>query len=430
MVAKLTPTEGHTGTMSWLLLVLGAVSLAFVVNAFVPVRRNVWLFLPSFMASWLAIELAWLNLVVDVVLTALLIWAGALDRWPGWVGLVLSVVSWILLLVTIVWSRATSRAADAVLAEVGVVDDPGPRHGVTRTRNVPFARVGGRVLKLDVFAPSDAGAGRGTAPGPAADPRRGLGHRRQARAGHPAAEGRRRDGWVGFNANYRLSPAATWPDHLIDIKRALAFIREHADEYGVDPDFVAVTGGSAGGHLATMVALTQNEARYQPGFEDADTSVQACVPFYGVYDFTNRAGTMPPQFRDWFLQPLVMKAFYDDEPERFRDASPLDNLRPDVPPFLVVHGDNDTLAPVADARAFVAALREVSSSSVHFLELRGAQHAFDVFTSVRTRRVVRAVERFLGVQWRAHLHREPGVRPDPTRTPGPAVDDLHPSSAE
>jgi hypothetical protein len=149
--------------MSWLLLLLGVVSLAFVVNAFVPVRRNVWLFLPSFMASWLAIELAWLNLVIDLVLTALLVWGGALDRWPGWVGLVLSVVSWLLLVVTIVWSRGTSRAADVVLAEVGVVDDPGPRHKVSRTRNVPFARVGGRVLKLDVFAPADpapAGVGR------------------------------------------------------------------------------------------------------------------------------------------------------------------------------------------------------------------------------------------------------------------------------
>jgi acetyl esterase/lipase len=309
-----------------------------------------------------------------------------------------------------------------------VIDDPGPRHKVSRTRNVTYGRVGGRTLRLDVFAPSDApadGARR-----PALLQVHGgawiIGDKREQ--GIPLLKALARDGWVGFNANYRLSPAATWPDHLIDLKRALAFIREHADEYGVDPDFVAVTGGSAGGHLATMLALTEGEARYQPGFEDADTSVQACVPFYGVYDFTNRDGTMPPQFRDWFLQPLIMKAFYDEEPERFRDASPLDNLRPDVPPFLVVHGDNDTLAPVADARTFVAALREVSTSSVHYLELRGAQHAFDVFTSVRTRRVVRAVERFLGVQWRARLRATPGDRTDPTSTPGPVSDDLDPSS--
>lgn len=414
--------------MSWLLLVLGVLSSAFVANAFVPVRRNVWLFLPSFMASWLAIELAWLNLVVDLVLTGLLVWAGALDNWPGWVGLVLSVLSWVLLAITIVWSRGTSQAAEAVLAEVGVIDDPGPRHRVSRTRNVPYARLGGRVLKLDVFAPTDRPVDGNRRPA-LLQVHGGawiIGDKREQ--GIPLLKSLAADGWVGFNANYRLSPAATWPDHLIDIKRALAFIREHAEEYGVDPEFVAVTGGSAGGHIATMVALTQNDPRYQPGFEGADTNVQACVPFYGVYDLTNRAGTMPPQFRDWFLQPLIMKAFYDDEPERFRDASPLDNLRPDVPPFFVVHGDHDTLAPVADARTFVAELREVSTSPVHYLELHGAQHAFDVFTSVRTRRVVRAVERFLGVEWRAHLRAVPQDRVDPTTTPLPSADDLDPSA--
>ena len=222
--------------------------------------------------------------------------------------------------------------------------------------------------------------------------------------GIPLLKALARRGWVGFNANYRLSPAATWPDHLVDLKRALTFIRTHADDYGVDPGFVVVTGGSAGGHLAAMLALTGDDPRYQPGFEEADTTVQACVPFYAVYDLTNRNDTMPSQFRDWFLQPLVMKAFYDDEPERFRSASPIDNVRPDAPPFLVIHGDHDTLAPVADARAFVAALRKVSKESVHYVELRGAQHAFDVFASMRTRRVVRAVEHFLGARWQRHLH--------------------------
>ena len=155
---------------------------------------------------------------------------------------------------------------------------------------------------------------------------------------------------MGFNANYRLSPGATFPDHLVDLKAALAWIREHADEYGVDPDFVVVTGGSAGGHLTALMALTANDPRYQPGFEQADTSVQAAVPFYGVYDFTNRNETMPPEFRDWIVQPLVIKAFFDDEPERFAAASPMDQVQPDAPPFLIVHGDKDTLAPVVDAR--------------------------------------------------------------------------------
>lgn len=408
--------------MSWLLLVLGAWSLFFVVNAFVPVRRNVWLFLPSFFGSWLAIELAWLNILLGVGLTALLVSLGALDHWAGWLGLVLAVLSWLALLVTIVWSRGAARSASEVLADLGE-PDPVARGRWARTRNVTFARVAGRTLKLDVYAPS--GPAEGGARRPAVLQVHGgawvIGDKREQ--GIPLLKELARHGWVGFNANYRLSPAATWPDHLVDIKRALVFIREHADTYGVDPDFVVVTGGSAGGHLAAMMALTQGDPRYQPGFEDADTRVQACVPFYGVYDFTNRAGTMPTQFRDWILQPLVMKAFFDDEPEKFSAASPMDNLRADLPPFFVVHGDHDTLAPVQDARAFVEALRAISTSSVHYLELRGAQHAFDVFTSVRTRRVVAAVDRFLGVVWRDHRGLPHGAEVvDPVVEADPTVD--------
>ena len=388
--------------MSWVLLGLGIVTFAFVLNAFLPARRNIWLFLPSFVAAWFAIELAWAVLLVDLVATALLVWAGALDAWPGWIGLAVSAASWLALLVTMVWSRSASAAAEIVLAEIGATTTDRPPGKIVRTRNVPYARVAGRTLKLDVYAPArerDPELRR-----PALLQVHGgawvIGDKREQ--GIPLLKVAARHGWVGFNANYRLSPAATWPDHLVDLKRALAWVRDHADDYGIDPGFVAVTGGSAGGHLATMLALTQCDPAYQPGFEGADTTVQACVPFYGVYDFTNRAGTMAPQFRDWFLQPLIMKAFYDEEPERFAAASPLDNLRSDAPPFLVVHGDHDTLAPVADARAFVAALRDVSDEPVLYLELRGAQHAFDVFTSVRTRRVVRAVERFLAAQWRRH----------------------------
>ncbi len=121
------------------------------------------------------------------------------------------------------------------------------------------------------------------------------------------------------------------------------------------------------------------------------------MPFYGVYDFTNRNGTMPDQFLPWIIEPIVMKRYFDDEPEAFAKASPLDNVHAGVPPFFVIHGDNDTLAPVQDAREFVERLGDTSDAPVFYLELHGAQHAFDVFSSVRTRRVIRAVYRFLAV---------------------------------
>ncbi len=77
-----------------------------------------------------------------------------------------------------------------------------------------------------------------------------------------------RRGWVTVTINYRLSPRATWPDHLVDCKRALAWVREHIAEYGGDPGFIAVSGGSAGGHLCAMVALTPGDPAFQPGFEE------------------------------------------------------------------------------------------------------------------------------------------------------------------
>ena len=100
-----------------------------------------------------------------------------------------------------------------------------------------------------------------------------------------------RRGWVTVTINYRLSPKATWPDHIVDCKRAVAWVREHIAEYGGDPGFIAVSGGSAGGHLSALVALTPGDPAFQPGFEEADASVDACVPFYGVYDMTAGRGT-------------------------------------------------------------------------------------------------------------------------------------------
>ena len=174
-----------------------------------------------------------------------------------------------------------------------------------------------------------------------------------------------------------MSPRATWPDHLVDCKRALAWIRDNIAQYGGDPDFVVVTGGSAGGHLTALMGLTANDPEFQPGFERVDTSVRAMIPFYGVFDWT---GTV---LRNAGLQALlerrVVKRKLAEAPDVFRNASPLFRVRADAPPALVVHGDLDTLAPVEQARAFVSALRATSREPVVYVELRGAHHAFEVF---------------------------------------------------
>ena len=103
-----------------------------------------------------------------------------------------------------------------------------------------------------------------------------------------------------------------------------------------------------------------------------------------------------------------MKRFFDTEREAFEKASPMDRVHADAPPFLVIHGDLDTLAPVEDCRHFVEQLRAVSASPVVYAEMKGAQHAFEIFPSYRTARVIEGVERFLTTLWHHDTQRRGG----------------------
>lgn len=201
-------------------------------------------------------------------------------------------------------------------------------------------------------------------------------------------------GWVCVAINYRLSPRSTWPDHLIDVKRALAWTKEHIAEYGGDPDWIAITGGSAGGHLSALAAVTANDPQFQPGFESADTSVRAAVPFYGVYDFTAADTSMHPLMVP-SLAKYVFKLSRTETANAFRAASPISYVSPEAPPFFVLHGRNDSLIPVEQARVFSSRLREVSRNPVVYAELPFAQHAFDIFGSARAAHAAVAVEQFL-----------------------------------
>jgi acetyl esterase/lipase len=202
-------------------------------------------------------------------------------------------------------------------------------------------------------------------------------------------------GWVCVSIDYRVSPRHTWPDHIVDVKRALAWIRANIAEYGGDPDFIAITGGSAGGHLAALAALTPDDPQYQPGFEDVDTSVVAAVPIYGRYDWFTTKGSGRKEFIA-FLQKFVVKKRFGDNRQVYVDASPIKRLRPDAPPFFILHGKDDSIIPVPEGREFADAIRDASTSVVAYAEIPHAQHAFDFYYgSPRARYTAQAVEQFL-----------------------------------
>lgn len=207
-------------------------------------------------------------------------------------------------------------------------------------------------------------------------------------------------GWICVAVNYRLAPKYPFPTQIIDVKRAISWVRDNIASYGGDPDYLVLTGGSAGGHLAALAALTPGE--FQPGFEDADTRVAGCVPFYGVYDWSGDDGdAFTIGLRDKFLAGRVYLPDPEQHLEEYREASPIHHVNADAPDFFVIHGENDTLVSVRQARSFVARLREISRASVTYAELPGTQHAFEVFGSIRSHTAIKAVQRWL--EWH-HAH--------------------------
>ena len=403
---------------SWILLALASVGLLMTVTALMRADRLGFGNMFWFLSGWLTSELAVFHVMFSaVVLVVLARETDALQAFPGQLALALVLVSWAGLLLAQWRALPTGGLLEQAL-QAGLGSDyrqqiPVPRRAVLRDavplrelaapfalrgpgvewiRNLPYADGHERHV-LDVYRPAGGCTGA-----PVLLQIHGggwmLGNKHEQ--GLPLVYHLAALGWVVVTPNYRLSPQARFPDHLVDCKRALAWVRRNIVSYGGDPHFVAVTGGSAGGHLTALVALTANDPRLQPGFEEVDTSVAAAVPFYGVYDFTDRHGLKGSgdAMVRW-LEQTVMPCSPQQDPALWDLASPIALVRRDAPPFFLLHGTHDSLASVAEARHFAERLRSVSAQPVVYAELPGAQHAWDVFRSVRAMESVHAVTRFL-----------------------------------
>lgn len=402
-----------------------AAQLALTANAVRPARGRASS-VPAFAAGWLTAELAPHLLATTVADTAVqLARPGRTDR----VGLGLAAASVAGLAYLIGSAQRAKDEVEQALAEALGPDYPSTLSAspededltlpwrsivmpflmrnarVRRTRDIAYAPGGKRYL-LDIYSPREPGENR-----PVLLQIHGgawvIGAKDQQ--GIPLMLHMAQRGWVCVAINYPLSPRAKWPAHVVAAKRALAWVRENIADYGGDPSFVATTGGSAGGHLAALLALTPNDPEWQPGFADADTTVQACVPHYGAYDFAAQTGSKAAKVMQ---RALLERYVVCQDPKECRDvyvrASPLSRITEDAPPFFVIHGKHDSLIPVADAREFVDRLAATSRQPVAYAEISGAQHAFDVFPSIRSAHVVRGVRRFL--EWAYARAQDPLTR--------------------
>jgi acetyl esterase/lipase len=386
--------------------------LANAANGVQPLARKGYVTIPVFFLGWPTSELAPLYLVVSVLDTARRAWRGHFHGPRGLIALLINGVTWALLILIQRRNIKSEPYFEAGLRETlgpdyaSVADTSQPaakarrRSGVFRTgwsrrRYVqkPVRYGPHRANTADVWRRADLPRD-GRAPVVLQVPGGAwaIGMRRPQ--AYPMLSHLAERGWVCVSIGYRVSPRHTWPAHIVDVKRALAWIKEHITEYGGDPDFVVITGGSAGGHLAALTALTPNDPQYQPDFPDADTSVKAAVPVYGRYDWFGREGSGRPEFIA-FLQRFVMKKPFGRHRQEYLDASPITRLRADAPPFFILHGQDDSIIPVREAREFVDALRKVSTAPVAYAEIPHAQHAFDFYGSPRGHYTAEAIERFL-----------------------------------
>ncbi len=393
----------------WIFLGVATLGLLFSASAWLPARRLGAFVMVYMMSGWLTGELALQHLAWQALATLGFAVAGAFESAPGVAGLALTFVSWGLLLASHLRGVHAGHEVRGALTPLSLAaeSDVSPLHGLRRPfrmrregveklRDIPYGEVlpgdKGRRNLLDVVRPTTPGERR-----PVLLQIHGgawvIGDKREQ--GQPLMSHLASRGWVCFAINYRLSPRATFPDHIVDVKRAIRWIREHAAEYGADPDFICVTGGSAGGHLTALAAVSANDPRFQPGFESVDTRLAAAVPFYGVYDFLDRFGIRGSQKMEPFLAKQVLKCTPEENRELWEAASPISHVSPEAPPFLLVHGTHDSLVWLDEMRAFARALGEKSRQPVLTLELAGGQHAFDTFHSPRSAHAVRAVTAFL-----------------------------------
>ncbi|QPV65107.1 alpha/beta hydrolase [Halosimplex litoreum] len=174
------------------------------------------------------------------------------------------------------------------------------------------------------------------------------------------------------------TPRGHFPDHFVDVKAAIRWLRAHAGEYGYDTDKIAAWGSSAGGHLALLAGVVDDVTDLGDAFADEveqtvapeeSGAVQAVVSWYGAADFTLVEDDVEG------LIPLLMGGPQSEIPERWAQASPVTHVTPESPPTLLMHGREDEVVAVEHSHRFFDALEEAGVNAI-FYELHDLNHVW------------------------------------------------------
>ena len=276
------------------------------------------------------------------------------------------------LIAMVMLGTPSARAAQVIVHEYAIV----------------YGHGGDRELKLDLARPEGKG------PFPAIVFIHGggwSGGNRQAY--HEAVQDAALRGYVAVTVSYRLTEPDSegkakfpFPAQVHDVKCAVRWLRAHAAKYGVDPKRIGATGGSAGGHLALMLGASEKVAELEGdgGHADQSSRVQAVVNYYGPTDMTGlyAAGEALPPIVGPFLGGGP-----NEVGDRYRAASPVTYVSRKTPPILTLHGTEDRVVPIAQARLLDKRMKKVGA--LHTLvPLEGQGHGFQGDARARARQLM------------------------------------------
>ncbi len=229
-------------------------------------------------------------------------------------------------------------------AALQAANKPSPLPGLKS--DIEFAKVGDVSLTLDAYVPEGSG------PFATCILVHGGGFTKGDKQSFikPLFEPLAKAGFVWFTINYRLAPQHAWPACADDVATAIKWVKAHAADYKVDPKRIALIGESAGGHLVSWAGVTG----------EGDTRVAAVVPFYAPHDLVvqvklrNALGGLAGLIGTEELNEAAWK--------KLADISPMNFIKPGLPPFLQIHGDKDDKVPHSQSVTFEARMKAAGNA--------------------------------------------------------------------
>ena len=246
-----------------------------------------------------------------------------------------------------------------------------PAQNFTRQEDVIYGRKFGVALTLDVFQPKENGNGIGIVF--VVSGGWFSGHDTEKLVGNAAPFVRR--GYTVFTVVHGSQPKFTIPEILQDMNRAVRFIRFHAKEYGIDPDQIGITGGSAGGHLSLMqgTAGDKGNPEAKDPIDRMSSRIQAVACFFPPTDFLNYGkadengigkgvlGDLSAPFDFHDFDPKLKKFVPVTDEEKIKEIgrkiSPIYHVSAESPPTLIIHGDKDLRVPLQQSETMVEKLK-------------------------------------------------------------------------